>query len=147
MFAIYNNPTAVANVAAGTGFQAGTLVAAGSINPGALTIFSGTGSNQGLGSTELTGLVGYANASYLNPAIQIFDFDFQAQINAPTVEGTTTSFFDGVNGFAVTPLGGNQGFDVDGSSNFSVVPEPSTLLLLGIGLLGMTGYIRKKRMS
>jgi hypothetical protein len=94
----------------------------------------------------------------LIPDAIIFDFRFEGQINYPPLDSFTTSFFGGVEPGAYAPYPVNFGpdgipftsddidflFKVDGSSRFSV-PEPSTMLLLGIGLLGLGGLARKKQ--
>ena len=41
----------------------------------------------------------------------------------------------------------NLEFDVTGSTAIQPIPEPSTLLLLGTGLLGMVGYARRRQNS
>jgi hypothetical protein len=155
-FALYNQAVGDANVSAGTGFNNGTLVATGTINPGQLTTFTGiapaTPANPygtGLGSTILEGLVTFANPAFLDPALTIVDFRFEGQLNAPPLDSevrSTGHFFDGNDGFAVTPVAGLEQLKVDGSSKFSLAetPEPSTILLLGVGLLGVAGFSRKR---
>lgn len=142
-FAIYNQAAPNAVVATGKGFNDGTLVAKGSISANQLTSFTGT-TTSGLGSTILEGLVTFANPLFLDPALSIVDFRFEGTVNLPPLDSTTTSFFDGNDGFAVTPVGSNTLFKVDGSSKFSVVPEPSTVLLMGVGLLGVAGFARRR---
>ena len=43
-------------------------------------------------------------------------------------------------------MGGSTGFRAVDTVDFQSVPEPSTLLLLGSGLIGLVGYRRRKRM-
>lgn len=146
-FAIYNQMPNDSNVPTGTGFNNGTRVVMGTINPGQITTFTSTSFSPltGIGSTILEGLVTSIDPLFFNPAITIFDFRFEGTVNAPPLDSTTASFFDGNDGFAVTPVTADGTLvKTDGSSKFSVVPEPSTFLLLGIGLLGVAGYTRKK---
>lgn len=150
-FAIYYDSVPNANVANGTGFDNGILVASGSILPGQLTTFTAsvttTGALQGIGSTILEGLVNYVDPLYIDPSTNfIFDFRFEGTLNYPPLDSTTAGFFIGGNAaWADYPVAANDvPFKVDGSSKFSVVPEPSTMLLLGVGLLGIAGYTRKR---
>jgi hypothetical protein len=54
------------------------------------------------------------------------------------VNGTTTTAYD-FNGTTTKSIDGET-FTLDGD----VVPEPSSLLLLGSGLLGLAGMLRRK---
>lgn len=135
-------------VLTGTGFDDGTQVATGSILPGQTTTFTlDLGTGVGSGSFSFDGLV---NSDYdrnflrsLNESGGIYIDDFHipvAGISVPPGNSLTTAFFIGGDGtmypdYNVT--GDDLLFKVDTNNNLSVVPEPSTYLLLGMGLLGL----------
>lgn len=155
-WAIYESaPNAV--VATGAGFDDGTLVAEGTINPGQISSFTLTSATEGIGSALLLGLINSINTAFLDDAgvgtgLPLFDFRFEGTQNIPPLDSTTTAFFLG--GSATQYPTVTVGTDdlllkVDGSNKFSVaqIPEPSTMLLLGVGLLGLVGYSRKRAKS
>jgi len=158
---IYRDTTPNADVASGMGFDDGVLAAQGTINSGGFSIFSATVPGvQGVGSTILEGLVSGIGSNLFGEFFSpgeglIFDIRFEGTLNQPALDSTVIppgEFFvsrAGEGNYAAEPTIGPNGelwaqFKVDGSSKFSTVPEPSSILLMGAGLLGLAGFARKR---
>lgn len=121
-FFIYHDAPANANVAAGTGFDDGTLVASGTIDAGQTSVFTASSTTAGIGSALIYGKVTSANPAYLDPASLIVNFRFEGTLNYPPFDSTTAGFFDG-NAFPRYVVGPNDlTLKVDGSNKFTVGP-------------------------
>jgi hypothetical protein len=148
-WSVYFDTTPDANQAAGTGFLDGTLILGGSFTSG-FGSFAASGPISagafGAGGAFLSGDVSYTNNAYINP--DLINTSFQASLqfpgqNSPTY--TRPARFNGVS----TGTDSRTRFVVqtDSSQDFSaasVVPEPATLSLLGIGMLAMGSLARRK---
>ena len=129
-FYIYNDTILPLNenVASGFGFDDGTLVAKGTINPDQLSTFTQDSSNgTGLGSTTLYGQVTYVNPAFLVPT-NINGIRIEGTINYPPIDSETTGFFAGrinegnLAAYAVTT--NDLILKVDASSKFILAPPP-----------------------
>ena len=150
-FEIYYDSTADADRSQGTGFVDGTKIIGGTINasaPGAAGSFTGDGTGlNGTGNFNFFGTVTFTETdstkdAYINPALASSNAVATLQLGTNLTGGWTrpTAFVDA--GFASLP-GSNTTdlivFQADGTQAFAVVPEPGTVALLGLGLIGIAG--------
>lgn len=139
---IYYDNAALGNTkasqVAGTGFTDGDILASGSINAGVAGTFVGLPGPGGIGVFNFTGNVLTTNATYITPNL------IGTEALSTLQFGTSTTNWLAATG---TPNGAlpasNIQFQADGNQAFA--PEPGTLALLGIGLLGMVGGLRARR--
>jgi len=156
--AIYFDTARNANTATGTGFDDGIMVALLTIdsNSSVFTLFSPT---NGQGSAKLHASISeagdFVDPNYFEGVMNlIFGVDFESSLNYPAGSAATAGFHLGGSsnhgdpfGSVVPNLSGRPGsdimFKVDGDSGFTRVPEPGTVLLMGIGLLGLARLRRR----
>lgn len=145
-FNIYFDNTPDANQAAGTGFTDGVSIISG-LWTGGNSVFSSNGSLPGSpgafgsGTANLLGQVTTTNNTYVNP--NLVGTDFQASILFPGQAAPTYTRPAAFNGVATgTDSATNFVLQADGSQAFTQVPEPTALMLMGVGILGFS--MRKK---
>jgi hypothetical protein len=148
-WSVYFDTTPDANQAAGTGFLDGTLVLGGTFTSG-FSSFASVGAvgagGLGAGGGFLNGDVNFTNNAYINP--NLLNTSFQASLQFPGQNSPTFTRPARFNGVA-TGVNSPTRFilQTDTSQDFSaasVVPEPATVSLLGIGLLAMGSLARRK---
>jgi len=150
---IYYDTAINANVTAGTGFEDGTKILEGSIQNGTNSSFTFFFNNStGLGATDITAII---NPTFLDttffltsgtqlPFTDLHDIDFTGQLRFPNNgTGTDCFFCGGDNPFPDTASTAANDLLVDGTNQFTV-PEPSSMLLFGSGLVGLSGLLRRK---
>jgi hypothetical protein len=156
-------PGTKATVLPGTGYDDGTLILTAvpfSMTSGfAIPAFGGNGvpDNQdlGIGSTQIFWLVTSFDPlfwTFPNGGLPVLETHVIATLLTPPSGTDTASMWEGTVPDYFTPLAAGTTpfntedllFSLDGSLHFSVVPEPTTMILLGSGLMGLAGVARRR---
>lgn len=148
-FDIYYNPTFDANHTAGslgTGFTNGVKIISGTLTPTTLglggTFTTNVAGTAGQGSAALNGTITYTNSAYVAPNLLGTTVGTTLQFGTLTTQWTNPG---GYNGVAWTGRPDQVVFQADANQTFTQVPEPGTVSLLALGLLGAGMANRRKR--
>jgi len=150
-FDIWYDATPDVNLTAGTGVTDGVNIISGFFTPGqAAGSFTAVSGTSGTGSNSLVGFVTSTDNTYINPDLIGTKVGTELKIGDNRTSGEDPDFLPGAGGLAggATACGAGQlCFQADANQSFSDVPEPGSLALLGLGLLGLTGVVVRRRKS
>jgi hypothetical protein len=144
-YTFFHDITPDSDVGSGAGFIDGTTILSGSIIGVSGTFIAGAG-----GNNNLTNTVSFYDPNFIqtdplsNAPLNDTTFDTLVTLVSPGEAAAGTG--DPIGLLPYILLAADQVFKADANSEFSAVPEPGTLLLLGVGLMGLAYGARRKLM-